>query len=62
MNATAEWREHADAPVAKLVAAALDDYGSVVGYRVSRVVLIAEELEQVFGSVRDRDRVLRRAE
>ena len=51
MNAAAEGREHADAPVAELVADALDDDGAVVGDLAGGGFLIGEELEEVFGGV-----------
>ena len=51
VNAAAEGREDADAPVAELVADALDDDGAVVGDLAGGGFLIGEELEQVFGGV-----------
>ena len=49
VDAAAEGREDADAPVAQFVAAALDDDGAVVGHCAGGGFLIGEELEQVFG-------------
>ena len=51
MNAAAEGREDADAPVAELVADALDHDGPVVGDLAGGGFLIGEELEQIFGRV-----------
>ena len=44
VDAAAEGREDADAPVAELVAAALDDDGAVVGDRAGGCFLVGEEL------------------
>ena len=48
MDAAAERCEHADAPVAEFVAAALDDDSAVVGHRAGRGFLVGEKLHQVF--------------
>ena len=47
VHARAERREDADAPVADLVAEALDDDGAVRRHGAGRVLLLAEEREQV---------------
>ncbi len=49
MNASAERREHADPPVAQLVAHALDDDRAIVGHRAGRLFLIGEILQEVLG-------------
>ena len=48
MNAAAERREHADAPIAQLVAAALDHDGAVVGNLAGRLGLVGEKTQQIF--------------
>ena len=48
MDAAAERREHADAPVAQLVAAALDDNRAVVGNLPRRFGLVGEKAQQIF--------------
>ncbi len=47
MNAAAERREHADAPVAELVATAFDDDGFVVGHDAGGFGLVGEVTNQV---------------
>ena len=47
MNAPAERREDADAPVAEVVEDALDDDGAVVGDRAGRLALIGQVLQEV---------------
>ena len=47
VHARAERRQDADAPVADLVAEALDDDGPVGGHGAGRRLLVAEEREQV---------------
>jgi hypothetical protein len=53
VDAVAEGGEDADAPVAELVADALDDDGAVVGTTiVVTACLVGEELEEVFRGLR----------
>ena len=49
VDAAAEGGEDADAPVAELVAAALDDDGAVVGDSAGGFFLVGEEAHEVFG-------------
>ncbi|HEY6149070.1 MAG TPA: hypothetical protein VIW19_01005, partial [Gaiellaceae bacterium] len=49
MDAAAERRQHAEAPVADLVAEALDDDGSVRRNGARRRLLLTEKGEQVLG-------------
>ena len=49
MDAAAERRQHADAPVAQLVAGSLNHDRPVVGNLAGCGFLIGEELQQVFG-------------
>ena len=49
VDAAAKGREHADAPVAQLVADTLDDDGAVVGDLAGGGFLVGEKLEQIFG-------------
>ena len=49
VNAAAERREDADAPVAELVAAALDDDRPVVGNLAGRIGLVCEKAKQILG-------------
>ena len=49
VDAAAEGREHANPPVAQLVAAAFDDHGAIVGNGAGGGFLIGKKLHQVFG-------------
>ena len=48
VNAPAERREHADAPVAEVVENALDDDSAVVGDRAGGVALVLQVLQEIF--------------
>ena len=52
VDAAAERREHADAPVAQLVAAALDEDRAVVGHDAGRRDLIGEIAQEILGRLR----------
>ena len=61
-HAPAERREDADAPVAELVAAALDDDRAVIGNDAGGGTLIGEVLQEVWRPPSDRDRVAARGD
>ena len=48
VDAAAEGREHANAPVAQFVAATLDDHRAVVGNRARGRLLVGEKLQKIF--------------
>ena len=51
VDAAAERREDADAPVAELVAAALDEHRAVVGHDAGRRHLVGEVAKQILGGL-----------
>ena len=50
MDAAAEGRKHADAPVAQFIAAALNHHGAIIGNGTGGSFLIGKKLHQVFRS------------
>ena len=52
MHAAAEWGKHTDAPVAQLVAHALDNDGAIIGDRRCGSLLIGKEANEIFRRLR----------